>query len=83
MISNELRNKYGSLFHEVRELDRNCHRLSIVWSPDGGFTRLAIDLKRGEMEQVLDVLPAKAVRAWIRDFLNDRDEDADDTHAHD
>ena len=44
MISNELREMYGFLFHEVRELDRNCHSFCVVWSADGGFTRLSIDL---------------------------------------
>lgn len=75
MISNELREMYGFLFHEVRELDRNCHSFCVVWSADGGFTRLSIDLMLDKWKEVLALLPPEVVMKWIDRCSDERADD--------
>lgn len=69
-----LHQRYGSLFFELRKLDYGWASFEVVWSDDGGATRIAAEMTADDMEACLTGAPPKHV-AQLLDEARTADSD--------
>jgi hypothetical protein len=62
-----LRDRYGTLFHELRRLDYGWHSFEVVWSDDGGATSIAEEMTARNMAKRLAVNTKECVAALLRE----------------
>ena len=70
-VIDHLKGMYGSLLFEVRKTDTAWEAFEVIWSDDGGMTRISEEWTIDNMSRVSAVLPKERIKALLDEVRTD------------